>query len=115
MRLDRRRGYHGLPDRPPRRSEPVALQEGADAVGALVVAALADDTPAVRVRAERLVLRAEPVGEPRALGLGEHPIEARADHEDRNVGEPVPLDRRTGQHLAARVAALGALHVLDAA
>ena len=47
-----------------RRSEPVRLEEAPDRLGDLLVALLADDQAVVGVRPERLVLRAEPLGEP---------------------------------------------------
>ena len=46
--------------------QPVRLQERPDRVGDLLVALLADDQAVVRMRAERLVLGAEPVGQPLA-------------------------------------------------
>ena len=61
----------------PVRLEPVVLQERADGVGDLLVALLADDQAVVGVRTERLVLRAQPLRQPLAVGSGNMPVDAR--------------------------------------
>src|SRR6478735_2642830 len=81
--------------------EPVDLEEATNRVGDLLVAVLADDQAEMRVRRERLVARIEPLGEPLRLGQGDRPVEPGSDDEARHLGQPAPVDRDPGEHLAA--------------
>jgi hypothetical protein len=51
-------------------SEPMVLEEEPDRLGHLLEAVLADDQAVVRVRTKRLVVGAQPLGQPLAVGLG---------------------------------------------
>jgi hypothetical protein len=67
------------------------LEEAADRLGDLLMAALANDQAVVRMRPERLVLGVEPRRHALGQGLGDGPIEARADDQARDLRERAML------------------------
>ena len=72
----------------------VRLQERPDPLGHLLVALLAGDEAEVRVRAERLVLGVQPLGEALGVVQADDPVQAAADDQARQLAKP-PADRPT--------------------
>src|SRR6266550_6231136 len=86
--------------------QPVRLEEPPDRLGDLLMALLADDEPVMRVRSERLVLRAEPLGQPLGCLLRDEPVQTGADHEPRDLGERPAIDGDPAHDLTKGAAAL---------